>query len=57
MGATIGVTGRMYHAVGRAPFVTMQYDIAGLDLTEAAGVTPRIAAKLLLDVLGGVFAT
>jgi agmatinase len=43
--------------------VAKQYDIIGLDLTEvdpvydAAGVTPRIAAKLLLDVLGGVFAT
>ena len=43
--------------------VAAQYDIIGLDLTEvdpvydAAGVTPRIAAKLLLDVLGGVFAT
>ena len=42
--------------------VAAQYDIIGLDLTEvdpvydAAGVTPRIAAKLLLDVLGGVFA-
>ncbi len=42
--------------------VARQYDIIGLDLTEvdpiydAAGVTPRIAAKLLLDVLGGVFA-
>ena len=42
--------------------VAKQYDIVGLDLTEvdpvydAAGVTPRIAAKLLLDVLGGVFA-
>jgi agmatinase len=42
--------------------VAKQYDIIGLDLTEvdpiydAAGVTPRIAAKLLLDVLGGVFA-
>jgi agmatinase len=43
--------------------VAKQYDIVGLDLTEvdpvydAAGVTSRIAAKLLLDVLGGVFAT
>ena len=42
--------------------VADRYDIIGLDLTEvapvydAAGVTPRIAAKLLLDVLGGVFA-
>jgi agmatinase len=42
--------------------VAKQYDIIGLDLTEvdpiydAAGVTPRIAAKLLLDVLGAVFA-
>jgi agmatinase len=42
--------------------VAQRYDIIGLDLTEvdpiydAAGVTPRIAAKLLLDVLGGVFA-
>ena len=42
--------------------VAQQYDVVGLDLTEvdpvydAAGVTPRIAAKLLLDVLGGVFA-
>ena len=41
--------------------VAKQYDVLGLDLTEvdpiydAAGVTPRIAAKLLLDVLGGVF--
>ena len=43
--------------------VAKQYDIVGLDLTEvdpvydAAGVTSRIAAKLLLDVLGGVFAS
>jgi agmatinase len=42
--------------------VAKQYDIIGLDLTEvdpvydAAGVTPRIAAKLLLDVLGAAFA-
>jgi agmatinase len=42
--------------------VAKRYDVIGLDLTEvdpvydAAGVTPRIAAKLLLDVLGGVFA-
>lgn len=42
--------------------VAQQYDIIGLDLTEvapvydAAGVTPRIAAKLLLDGLGAVFA-
>jgi arginase family enzyme len=42
--------------------VAAQYDVVGLDLTEvdpiydAAGITPRIAAKLLLDVLGGVFA-
>ena len=42
--------------------VARRYDVVGLDLTEvdpvydAAGVTPRIAAKLLLDVLGGVFA-
>ena len=42
--------------------VARQYDVIGIDLTEvdpvydAAGVTPRIAAKLLLDVLGGVFA-
>ncbi len=42
--------------------VAKQYDVVGLDLTEvnpvydAAGVTPRIAAKLLLDVLGGIFA-
>ena len=43
--------------------VAQRYDVIGLDLTEvnpiydAAGVTPRIAAKLLLDVLGGVFAS
>ena len=42
--------------------VAKQYDVLGFDLTEvdpiydAAGVTPRIAAKLLLDMLGGVFA-
>jgi agmatinase len=42
--------------------VAQRYDVIGLDLTEvdpiydAAGVTARIAAKLLLDVLGGVFA-
>jgi len=42
--------------------VAQRYDVIGIDLTEvdpiydAAGVTPRIAAKLLLDVLGGVFA-
>ncbi len=42
--------------------VAKQYDIVGFDLTEvdpiydAAGVTPRIAAKLMLDLLGGVFA-
>ena len=42
--------------------VAHEYDIIGLDLTEvapiydAAGVTPRIAAKLLLlDVLGAAF--
>ena len=41
--------------------VAKQYDVLGFDLTEvdpiydAAGVTPRIAAKLLLDMLGGVF--
>lgn len=43
--------------------VAQRYDVIALDLTEvdpiydAAGVTPRIAAKLLLDVLGGVFAS
>jgi agmatinase len=51
-----------YHLKEALLLVAKQYDIVGLDLTEvdpvydAAGVTPRIAAKLLLDVLGGVFA-
>ena len=42
--------------------VAKQYDVVAFDLTEvdpvydAAGITPRIAAKLMLDFLGGVFA-
>jgi agmatinase len=42
--------------------VASRYDIAGFDVCEvdpvydAAGVTPRIAAKLMLDLLGAVFA-
>jgi agmatinase len=42
--------------------VAERYDVVGIDLAEvdpiydAAGVTPRIAAKLLLDLLGAVFA-
>ena len=41
--------------------VAKRYDVLAFDLTEVdpvydpAGVTPRIAAKLLLDFLGGVF--
>ncbi|HYM14726.1 MAG TPA: agmatinase [Dehalococcoidia bacterium] len=41
--------------------VARQYEVVGFDLTEvdpvydAAGVTARIAAKLMLDVLGAVF--
>jgi arginase family enzyme len=36
-----------------------KYDVIGTEVDpiyDAAGVTPRIAAKLLLDVLGGAFA-
>jgi transcription termination factor Rho len=42
--------------------VAQRYDVVGLDMTEvdpvydAAAVTARIAAKLMLDVLGAVFA-
>jgi agmatinase len=42
--------------------VARQYDVIGVDLTEvdpvydSAGVTSRIAAKLLLDFLGAIFA-
>ena len=42
--------------------VADRYDVLGFDVTEidpvydAAGVTPRIAAKLILDLLGAVFA-
>ncbi len=42
--------------------VASRYDVLGFDVTEvdpvydAAGVTPRIAAKLILDLLGAVFA-
>jgi agmatinase len=42
--------------------VAARYDVLGFDVTEidpvydAAGVTPRIAAKLILDLLGAVFA-
>ena len=42
--------------------VAKQYDVIGFDLTEVdpiydpAGVTTRIAAKLILDLLGAVFA-
>jgi agmatinase len=42
--------------------VARQYDVLGFDLTEVApifdpaGVTQRIAAKLVLDLLGAVFA-
>ncbi len=42
--------------------VAQQYDVIGFDLTEvnpvydASGVTARIAAKLMLDFLGAVFA-
>ena len=42
--------------------VASRYDVLGFDITEvdpvydAAGVTPRIAAKLILDLLGAVFA-
>jgi agmatinase len=42
--------------------VARKYDIVAFDLTEvdpiydAAGVTPRIAAKLMLDLLGAIFA-
>jgi agmatinase len=42
--------------------VASQYDVLGFDVTEvdpiydAAGVTPRTAAKLILDLLGAVFA-
>ncbi|MEX2245589.1 MAG: agmatinase [Dehalococcoidia bacterium] len=42
--------------------VAARYDVVGLDLTEVdpiydqAGVTARIAAKLLLDFLGAIFA-
>ena len=41
--------------------VAGRYDVLGFDVTEvdpvydAAGVTPRIAAKLILDLLGAVF--
>jgi agmatinase len=41
--------------------VAQRYDVIGLDLTEVdpvydtAGVTARIASKLILDFLGGVF--
>ena len=41
--------------------VAARYDVIGFDLTEVdpvydtAGVTSRIAAKLILDFLGGVF--
>jgi agmatinase len=43
-------------------FVAERFDIVGFDICEidpvydAAGVTPRIAAKLMLDLLGAVFA-
>jgi agmatinase len=42
--------------------IARRYDVVGFDLTEVdpvydtAGVTARIAAKLILDFLGGVFA-
>ena len=42
--------------------VAERYDIVGFDVTEvdpvydAAGVTARIAAKLMLDLLGAIFA-
>ena len=42
-------------------FVAERFDIVGFDVCEvdpvydAAGVTPRIAAKLMLDLLGAVF--
>jgi len=42
--------------------VAARYDVAGFDIAEvdpiydAAGVTARIAAKLILDFLGGIFA-
>ena len=42
--------------------VARQYEVIGVDLTEvdpvydSAGVTSRIAAKLLLDFLGAIFA-
>ena len=42
--------------------VAERYDVVGIDVTEvdpvydAAGVTARIAAKLILDLLGAVFA-
>jgi len=42
--------------------VASRYDVLGFDVTEvdpiydAAGVTPRTAAKLILDLLGAVFA-
>jgi agmatinase len=42
--------------------IAQRYEVVGVDMTEvdpvydAAGVTARIAAKLLLDLLGAVFA-
>jgi agmatinase len=50
-----------YQLKGALQIVASRYELVGIDLAEvdpiydAAGVTPRIAAKLLLDLLGAVF--
>ena len=50
-----------YHLKDALQLVARRYDVAGFDLTEVdpvydtAGVTSRIASKLLLDFLGAIF--
>ncbi len=50
-----------YHLKDALQLVARQYDVVGFDVTEvdpiydAAGVTSRVAAKLVLDFLGAVF--
>jgi agmatinase len=51
-----------YHLRDALQIVAQRYDVLGFDLTEVdpvydtAGVTARIAAKLILDFLGAIFA-
>ena len=52
---------RIVSFLGALQLVARRYDVAGFDLTEVdpvydtAGVTSRIASKLLLDFLGAIF--